>query len=72
MELGAQNGPNNMAVITHMAVTTNLCAITRRPVTSISGQRVQPEQTSSVVLAGLLHTASHPQGLSLQFCCYSG
>ena len=37
MELGTQNGPKNMAVITHMAVTTNLCVITRRPVTSVSG-----------------------------------
>ena len=46
-----------------MAVTTNLYAITRRPVTSVSGQRVQPEQTSSVVLAGLLHTSVPPTGI---------
>ena len=38
-----------------MAVTTNPCPIMRRPVTSVSGQRVQPEQTSSVVVRSSTH-----------------
>ena len=53
----------NMALVTYMAVATNLCAIMRRPVTSVSGQRVQPKQTSPVLLAGILHTSVPPTGI---------
>ena len=65
--ISAQNGPKNMAMVTHMAVTTNLCAITRRPVTSVRGQRVQPKQTFPVVLACLLH--KRPTHRDCPFSC---
>ena len=63
MELGAQIGPKKHGRGHTYGSDDNLCLNMRRPVTSVSGQRVRPEQTSSVVLAGLLHTIVPPTGI---------